>query len=597
MKDFTGRLIGRGPVHFQASPEPEVYVGVSVLFRGYIANVATLAEESRRRGETLADATDGRLFAAAYRWWGEHLQAHVLGEYAIAVFDEPRSRLLLTHDALGILPLFYRHGFRDLTFSSHLDDLARLAGTDELDEEYIADYLTTCSVMGPRTPYVGVRRLAPGQSLCWANHTISLRKTWDITRVEPVILDADEDYEERFRVLLREAIDGAVQPGEKVWSELSGGLDSSSLVSVAVHCGMRQLEAVSVIYTASTTADERPWMKSVLRQYRLPWHTLDADASRPFSELPPGFCAEPLNALPNAALLRRYNALAKSHGVDVILSGHGGDQVCCGGAPKPYYLADLLPFHMGQILRALHDWQLSDLERRSIVFHLLRFVIKPFIRYWTQRSFFAEQARLTPPWIHPRYLRRQGLNKRARFQAAPRCRSPGQQYFVELIWRSGFSPADDRDQPFAFRYPLFYRPLVEFMLAIPWEQKIRPGLDRHLQRRALKGILPEPIRQRLDKRGPAEAETAGLRNGSPWTELLLNRPHVVERGYVDANLWREAVNRARFGGIASMRHFLATATLEVWLRRLADLRRDGSPLTQVRPEARRRESLGPDGAR
>ena len=155
---------------------------------------------------------------------------------------------------------------------------------------------------------------------------------------------------------------------------------------------------------------------------------------------------------------------------------------------------------------------------------------------------------------------------------APRCRSVGEQYFAERIWRSQFTAGDECTQPFEFRYPLLYRPLVEFMLAIPWEQRLQPGQDRYLQRRALKGILPEMVRQRKDKAGPAEAELEGLRNKSPWTDLFLIRPRIVERRYVDARLWREAVNQARFGRIASMRHFVATATMEVWLRQLEDVR-------------------------
>ena len=206
MKRFVGRLIGLETPSLHAQPAPEVYDGFGVLYRGYIANLPALIEESKKRGEVLNDASDGQLFAKAYHWWGEELQSHVLGEYAVAVFNKQSSSLFLTHDSLGLVPLFYSQRSHSFAFSSHLDDLALLGPIDDLDEQYIADYLATCSVISARTPYIDIRRLLPGQSLHWINRQMSVRKTWDITRIQPIILGSDEEYEERLRVLLREVL-------------------------------------------------------------------------------------------------------------------------------------------------------------------------------------------------------------------------------------------------------------------------------------------------------------------------------------------------------------------------------------------------------
>lgn len=572
MKGFAGWLVEAEAASLQARPAPEMYDGCSVLYRGYIANVSTLIEESKERGEALKDTSDGQLFVKAYHWWGEKLQSRVLGEYAVAVFNKQRSSLFLTHDSLGLVPLFYSERPDGLAFASHLHDLVLLTGIQDLDEEYIADYLATCSVISARTPYAHIRRLLRGQSLHWINRRISVRKTWDITTIQPIFLGSDGEYEERLRVLLREGVAAALRSDGKVWSELSGGLDSSSVVSVAAQSGDSRLSALSIVYSSSRSADESEWMKLVVQHYGLAWHTIDADQSRPFSELPQGFCAEPISASPAAGLCRRYQALAESNGVRVMLTGYGGDQVFCGDSPKPFYLADSLPFRLRHLLTALRDWQASDAAKRSMTYHFVKNVLQPFLCYWTHRSLSSPLGTVPPSWIHPDYLGAMRLDKRSARQMAPRCRSVGEQYFAERIWRSQFTAGDECTQSFEFRYPLLYRPLVEFMLAIPWEQRLQPGQDRYLQRRALKGILPEMVRQRKDKAGPAEAELEGLRNKSPWTDLFLIRPRIVERRYVDARLWREAVNQARFGRIASMRHFVATATMEVWLRQLEDVR-------------------------
>ncbi|MDQ6869025.1 MAG: asparagine synthase-related protein [Pseudomonadota bacterium] len=560
-----------------------------MLYRGYIANCSDLIAEAEKRGEAQKQGIDGELFAKAYRWWGEKLQLHVLGEYAVSIFDDQCSSLFITHDSLGLVPLFYAQQQDGILFASHLEDLVFLTGINELDEEYLADYLATAMVINPRTPFVNVCRLAPGQSLHWINGRPKLRTTWDLARIEPVVLSNDEEYEERFRTLLHEGVTAALRTKGRIWCELSGGLDSSTVTSVAARSGTRQFEAFSIISTRYRSEDEREWMKAVVNEYSLPWQTLDLDQSMPFSELPQGFHAEPISIEPAVGLLRRYKALAESQGVHVVLTGLGGDGVLCGGSPRPYYLADFLPFQLMRLSRALRDWRECNRERRSLTHLILENVFRPLLMHLMGRNVQPFEYVLTPPWSHPDYLRARRLKKRSTYSLAPKCRSVGEHYHAERILNHGFAAGRGFDQgscSFEFRNPILYRPLVEFMFAIPWEQKIRPNQDRYLQRRALKGILPEPIRQRSDKGGGGQAYAEGLRKGNAWTELLLAHPRIVERGYVDANLWGEAVKRARFGVRSSMKDFLAAATLEVWLRQLEDFRRNLATLTAHRDKDR-----------
>jgi asparagine synthase (glutamine-hydrolysing) len=579
MDRFAGELRVAGAVSLDSQPPAELHDGCQVLYCGYIANAHALIAEANRRGEVLTVASHGELFAKAYHWWGEGLQAHVLGEYAVAVFDASARSLLLTHDALGLVPLYYCRRLDTLAFASRLEDLLQLPWPD-LDEEYLADYLATCRVISARTPYAGISRLVPGQSLHWLNQRMALRTTWSIARVEPITLRSDGEYEERLRDLLRDGVKASMSgPGQgKVWCELSGGLDSTSVLSTAVHSQTAELEAFSIVYSASQSADESEWMKVAVKEFSLPWHTLDGDETRPFSELPQRFAPEPTITLAAAALRSRYQALAESHGVRVILTGHGGDQVYCGDSPRPYYLADFLPLQLYRLWSGLRGWQGCNPEGRSLLHLLLREVGRPLLSYLRHRSLTASIWDAPPPWIDPAYLRSMQLARRSLRQIAPRCPFVGQQYFAERIATTGYR-AQGVNEPvsssFEYRYPLLYRPLVEFMAAIPWEQKIRPGQDRSLERRALQGILPEPIRQRKDKRGPDEAYFEGLRIGR-WPELLVDRPRIVERGYVDGRLWRQAVSRARYGCLPTIKHFIAAATLEVWLRQLEDVRRNAS---------------------
>src|SRR5262249_30374246 len=159
-------------------------------------------------------------------------------------------------------------------FGTHLEDLVLHSGISDLDEEYVADYLATCSVLGSRTPYVGIRRLLPGHSLRWANRKIAALQTWTMPSACATTLACDEDLEEQFRALLGEGVKAALHGEGKIWAELSGGLDSSTIVSIAAKSRAADLEAVSITYSSSESADESAWIKKVLERYPMRWHEL-----------------------------------------------------------------------------------------------------------------------------------------------------------------------------------------------------------------------------------------------------------------------------------------------------------------------------------
>jgi hypothetical protein len=121
-------------------------------------------------------------------------------------------------------------------------------------------------------------------------------------------------------------------------------------------------------------------------------------------------------------------------------------------------------------------------------------------------------------------------------------------------------------QKFEYRHPLLYRPLVEFMFNLPWNQKFHPDSDRYLQRRSLAGILPEPVRLKRGKIVNDQIYYEGLRQGRQWCELLTDNPRVAALGIVDRDRWIEAVGRARMGLTHFLPQFEAVAMLEIWLR-------------------------------
>ena len=571
---FFGELTRLGTLDAYGSAQPEEHLGCRVLARGYVADRSALCERfglapSRR-------PSDGELLAHAFRAWGRDVQAHVLGEYAAVVFDVQAQTALLTHDALGLAPLFYALRSGGVAFATDIVDLVDAAAAAHVDDEYVADFLASGFMTGERTPYSTIRRILPGQSMWWSGGELRALRTWDLADVPTVRCRNDAEYEERFRALLSAGVHAARDPDGPTWVSLSGGLDSSSIASVAARDGARDLAAYSIMCSTWPDADEERWMRTVVERYDLPWHKLEIETMLPFSTLPAGFHGEPTQAVIAEQQLQIENELLRSHGAKVMLSGHGGDAVLCASpGALPTHLAD--PLFDGNplaALRAMSAWRDGARDGRSYSHWLLRSVVEPAVDHLRGMRLRNGDRPPMPPWFEPEYTRTMRLEKRSTRSTAPRCRHPGRQTLSQAMWMMSMSMATipRRRMTYAIRSPLLYRPLVEFMCAIPWEQKLRPRCDRYLQRRALEGVLPELVRRRASKGSGNPSMVEGLRRSRDWLAYLCDTPLIAQRGIVDADRWRLAVRQASVGQTHEDRFFLGAVAVEVWLKQLAEHR-------------------------
>jgi asparagine synthase (glutamine-hydrolysing) len=568
---FAARLTLGTPPLFESWPAPAWHGDYAVVFCGFIANRSSLTEALGLFADRAT--TDGQIFAAACARWGSDLPHHVLGEYCVVVFDRRGDKLLATHDALAVRPLFHTQDERGFICASHLGALMRRIGPRALDESWVHDYIAFGIPTRSQTVYRGVRALGIGRSLTLKVRAItpllSETDSWCFGTRKQTVKAGSRELEERFRFLLAEGIATATEG--RTWAELSGGLDSSSVVCAAVQHGHLDLELVSIVYPLSKTADEREFMEELLRQHRLPWHTLDADAAPAFSMMPDRNLASPTPTALNWRLFRQYELLMQQRGVRTVLTGVGGDNVLFGPPARPVHIADRLRTgRLSGITGELRAWQQADPAPRSLLHMFIEHGLKPLFRHTMRRSLVVEKTEIDAcSWLGEALRTGQNLDLRRPPGAQRRFRSVYEQFFYEQVWMTSIDAHLSWNQLgtcFEHRAPILYRPLVEFMFSLPSAEQVRPGQDRILQRRALRGILPEQIRTRRTKRTSDEAILLGLRRSPEAYALLTERPHIVERGYVDPKAWKEAVSMARFGHVRGMRGFLAAASLEFWLR-------------------------------
>lgn len=255
-----------------------------------------------------------------------------------------------------------------------------------------------------------------------------------------------------------------------------------------------------------------------------------------------------------------------------------------GLGTEPYYLADLVrTLKLQRLYSELVSWRSADRQRRSILFFLVNYGVNPLIRYMRNPPQRPGKLATMSPWIDLRYAKQMELTERigrifpGDYQSVEQC------WFVDTLSKICGRVANLNQLPesFDFRHPLLDRPLVEFLLALPSHQKFNPKMNRFLQRRALKSLLPEPLRLRNDKTTFDQPFYEGLRKGKGWSDLLTVAPRIAERGIVDGARWIEAVRQAKLGRTHSLAQFQAAVTLEIWLRQLENRPPSGDSQTAL----------------
>ena len=541
----------------------------AVVFDGRIDNRGALIEELSG-GDLDTSVDDSELVLAAYEAWGDSCPERLVGDFAFGLWDDGARRLLCARDPLGVRPLYVLLQDALVGFATQLGQLrAVCAQTPALDMEYVADRLAL-DVDRPgsgRTPYRGLSRLEPGHRLVAENGRVRIERYWEWRAPGGRVGRKDEDHVDEFLGTFSEAVASRMPGTEPVWTDLSGGLDSSAITCVAARLhGRRRLSPITVVFGESTLSDEREWAAAVERAVELERHDIDGDVHHVFSRLGEAVqhWEEPHGAAAFFGVHERYARLMKGNGVPVLLSGIGAEAVVLSKHQEPVHLADLLRRgRLVQLWRELDRWQQALRKPLSNV--ALRYALRPLlgragISYgWTPGGH---------DWITESFARKWNLRDRARSGNMPRTgRGTADQWHVERIgWITGFLLRGYLEKACDIRYPFLHRPLVELALAMPWSLKAVPGEPKAVLRRAMKGILPEPVRCRTQNASTGHAAYNGLRKEWPVLEQIVDSSVLVELGAVDRERLRTALHMARQGHAPDLGGLLSTLTLDAWLQ-------------------------------
>ena len=556
--------------------ETQPYVGHSgivITLDGRLDNRAELIRQLRNH-QTMT-SSDVSIVTAAYEEWGTDCLPKLIGDWALSIWDANSRSLILAKDPIGTRHLYYSFNKNQVTWSTVLDALVLLGGKRfALCEEYIAGWFSFFPATH-LTPYAGVHSVPPSSLVLIGagKHTVSTY--WDFNPDKRIRYDNEGEYEEHFRDVFAEAVRRRLRSDSPILAELSGGMDSSSIVCMADTIISRgssespRLDTISYFDDSEPHLNEFPYFTKVEEKRGRAGCHIDV-GSQPFTSQAR---SHPFRATPGARggqhspAQDQFDAYVKAQGNRVLLSGIGGDEVT-GGVPIPApELEDLLARgHLRALARQLKLWALI---KRKPWFHLLFSAARGF--FPAERAGTHEYKR-PASWLTPAFFKRNvdalsGYESRLHL-VGPLPSFQENLFALGTLRRQIAAATFPLAPPFEKRYPFLDIDLLEFLYAVPREQLVRPGQRRSLMRRSLVGIVPEEILDRKRKAYVTRSPRLAISNN--WAELKEISEDMVCRslGIVDSVAFLEALEKARIGDDVPLVPLLRTLTIEHWLRSL-----------------------------
>jgi asparagine synthase (glutamine-hydrolysing) len=486
-----------------------------------------------QHGEELApDITDEELVLRVWRRWGEQGLPELLGDYAFALWDADARQLWCARDLMGARPFFYAYVGGRFYFSNTLDALRCTREiSSELDLHFIGDFLLEGWCPDPtRSAFRDVSRLAPGHLLKYSTDKLSIQRFTSIPIEEPLWLKREEEYVERFRALLEQAVFDRLPQGP-VAIFMSGGLDSTTLAAMAVAISEKRgappsLRAFTVDYQPLFN-DREGRLASLAAEYL----RIDINVTSGFPWLPFGnwdHCPPPLPEPchePLEALSLKLSRNAAQHG-RVAFTGYGGDGVMTGQS-WPFLRTLFQDRRWKTIYTCLGSYFLKHGRIPP-----LRGGFRAKLRRWLNRS---ECSAKYPSWLATDFEHR--LRLQERWRDLQQTRKPEHPWYPDAYrtltgacW-AGILESDDAawiGRPLESRAPLLDSRILRFLLRVP---PVPLCIDKDLLRRATKNLLPEEIR--LRRKTPLQGDPIALhvRTGA-WKPVPIPEPNAKVQAFV-----------------------------------------------------------------
>lgn len=552
-----------------------------ITYNGEIYNAAEIRSELEAKGHLFRSQTDTEVALHAYEEWGDGCLSRFNGMFALAIWDENRRQLFAARDRFGIKPFFYHFNNGQLVFASEIKSLLRCPIVPRRPHRQTAyNYLAAGALEGgAETFFDGILSLPASHAMTFSARGLKVWRYYEIDTKRTLSKAELSEAPERFRELFFDAIRLRFVSDVPVATSLSGGLDSTAVVSMAVdHLKASGGELPHHVFTASfrgSAADERPFVDQVSRELPLVRHDVFLEGNGLIEKIREQTIRQDQPVM-GASMLAKGEVMRAVHdqGFKVVLEGQGADEYCCGypSAAIPA-IADQL--RQGRLLSAAtHLQAYCRVQETSLTGAVqaatdIAFPRTKAVASWVKRRIVANRAAQNgTSWMSIGARRTHDVTRLPNLD-----RNALNDYSLRSLFRRSlpfYLRADDHNSMASgveARVPFLDHRLVEFVFSLPPEYRIRNGVSKWIVREALKGIIPEPIRRFPGKRAFPTPQSSWLRGSeSASVRASLQRLTPFSRELIDPQAVHQLMDGFNSGKYNCDHEIWRIINYDIWLR-------------------------------
>ena len=561
-------------------------------FNGEIFNYVELRAELVARGHRFRTGSDTEVLLKLFELEGEAALDRLNGDFAFAIYDRRARRLTLARDRMGVRPLFYTWRGDTIVFASEVKALLEVPGVRaEMDVEALDQIFTLWAPIAPQTAFRNIFELPPAHVMTVENGTATSRAWWSLDFPDFGEADTRSEAEiaDELLALLDDATRIRLRADVPVGAYLSGGLDSSIVSALAArHVGNR-LRTFSVTFD-SAEHDESQFQAEMVRALgteHTSIATSGADIAKVFPDLVRHTERPILRTAP--APLQRLSAHVRNAGYKVVLTGEGSDEIFAGydifrEARVRRFVARqpgsrIRPHLFRRLYHYLPGIQSQSAEYLAAFFGAGAdrlddplFSHRPRFRATAQtKLFYSEELRTKLRGYDAAEMLASRLPERfAKWHPLHQA-----QYLETSFLLPGYILSSQGDRvsmanAVEGRYPFLDHRLVEFAAGIPTEMKLK-GLDeKHILKRAAKGLVPAAIAERSKQ--PYRAPDSESFHDAGYVDDVLSKSAVANAGLFNPDAVERLALKCRTQTVNGFRDnaaFVGVLSTQLWINEFA----------------------------
>ena len=553
---------------------------VWIVFNGEIYNYQELRQFLVAKGHRFRTQSDTEVIVHLYEEFGESCVEKLRGMFAFAIWDSRRKSLFLARDGVGIKPLYYFLSNKSLIFASELKAiLADPEVRPEIVPAMIDRLLTFNFLPGEDTLLRDIHKLAPGFCLLAKDGKIEIKQYWDLRFTESTL--SLEDAQAQLSTLLDESVRLHMISDVPVGFLLSGGVDSTAMLSMAVGKTDRPLSTFTVGFSEPGITDERPYARLAAQRFGAEHHEITI-SSKDFESFLPQYIwhmEEPI-CEPPAVAMYYVSKLAKET-VKVLISGEGGDEAFGGyqNYRNVLWLERMKgvfgPFNSGVSKSLLFFNRALRSDLISKYAPMFDGPMESFYFSGTSNplNFFRLHSKdLYSKNFAPQLNRQMSLSLvKQYFKNAGTADIVNRMLYVDTkTWLAEdlLLKADKMTMAnsIELRVPFLDHKVLEFAASLPGRYKVHGFKTKYILKKLLQARVPQEILNRKKVGFPVPYNSWLRSDLKTWVRDLLLDRQTVERGYFEKSCVESLLSQNDIRGGSYSKEIFSLAMLELWHR-------------------------------